>query len=93
MISHDIKEIIRVNTTTTKKRNYDAAVLNACGALLFEKPHQKMVLKVVSSVNLKPVSMVTSDGEEFNVLTHESQFQQIQKNDIQRASVVAKKND
>ncbi|KAG2225253.1 hypothetical protein INT45_001477 [Circinella minor] len=42
-----------------------------------------MVLKVVSSVNLKPVSMVNSDGEEFNVLAHESQFQQIQKNDIQ----------
>lgn len=78
-------------TKTTKKRNYDTAVLNACGALLFEKPHQEMVLKVVSSVNLKPVSMVTSDGEEFNVLTHESQFQQIQKNDIQSASVVAKK--
>ncbi|KAI8638652.1 hypothetical protein BD408DRAFT_321985, partial [Parasitella parasitica] len=72
-----------------KKRNYDTAVLNACGALLFEKPHQEMVLKVVSSVNLKPVSMVNSDGEEFNVLTHESQFQQIQKNDIQSASVVA----
>ncbi|KAG0734644.1 hypothetical protein G6F23_012211 [Rhizopus arrhizus] len=78
-------------TKTTKKRNYDTAVLNACGALLFEKPHQEMVLKVVSSVNLKPVSMVNSDGEEFNVLAHESQFQQIQKNDIQSASVVAKK--
>ncbi|KAG0928978.1 hypothetical protein G6F32_012418 [Rhizopus arrhizus] len=50
-----------------------------------------MVLKVVSSVNLKPVSMFNSGGEEFNVLAHESQFQQIQKNDIQSASVVAKK--
>ncbi|EIE80628.1 hypothetical protein RO3G_05333 [Rhizopus delemar RA 99-880] len=72
-----------------KKRKYDAAVLDACGALLFEKPHEEMVLKVVSSVNLKPVSMVNSDGEELNVLAHESQFQQIQKNDIQSASVVA----
>ncbi|CEP11341.1 hypothetical protein [Parasitella parasitica] len=50
-----------------------------------------MVLKVVSSVNLKPVSMVNSDSEEFDVLAHESQFQQIQQNDIQSASVVAKK--
>ncbi|KAG1470300.1 hypothetical protein G6F56_002764 [Rhizopus delemar] len=30
-------------TKTTKKRNFDTAVLNACGTLLFEKPHQEMV--------------------------------------------------
>ncbi|KAG2205799.1 hypothetical protein INT47_003982 [Mucor saturninus] len=32
-----------------------------------------MVLKVASSVNLKPVSMANSDGEEFNVLAQKNE--------------------
>lgn len=72
------------NCTLRVEGNYDTAVVNACDSSLFEKTHQEMVLKVVSSVNLKPISMVNNDGEEFNVLMHEIQFQQIQeKNDLQ----------
>lgn len=68
---------VEKKSITPVKRSYDAAVLNACGALLYKKPHQEKILHVVFSRNLEHVSMIDGKGQEINVLSHKSQLEDI----------------
>ncbi|CEI93557.1 hypothetical protein RMCBS344292_07788 [Rhizopus microsporus] len=78
-------------TKTTKKRNYDTAVLNACGALLFEKSHQDQIFQLVDSMNLSPICLTTDQGEEVNALVHVNDVSQICNSNFTKAIPVSKK--
>lgn len=78
-------------TKTTKKRNYDAAVLNACGALLFKKPHQDQIFQLVDAMNLSPICLTTNQGQEVNTLVHVDNVSQICNSNFTKAIPVSKR--
>ncbi|KAG2220445.1 hypothetical protein INT45_004187 [Circinella minor] len=59
------------------KRDYDASIVDACGGSGLEKNQQEQLLKIVDAINLKPVCLLSSDGEEQFMLVHEKHFSRI----------------
>ncbi|KAI9243956.1 hypothetical protein EDC94DRAFT_552133 [Helicostylum pulchrum] len=76
-----------------KKRNYDTAVLNACGALLFEKPQQDQIFQLVDAMNLSPICLTTNQGEEVNVLMRVDDVSQICNSNFTKAIPVSQKKN
>ncbi|KAI8883337.1 hypothetical protein K501DRAFT_333369, partial [Backusella circina FSU 941] len=83
--------LINERIKTAKKRNYDTAVLNACGALLFEKPQQDQIFQLVDTMNLSPICLTTNQGEEVNVLVHVDDVSQVCNSNFTKAIPVSKK--
>ncbi|CEI86676.1 hypothetical protein RMCBS344292_01108 [Rhizopus microsporus] len=87
------KKTLFVETTEQNhitKRDYDSAVLNACGGIQFEKNHQQ-ILKIIDAAHLKPLCLIDNKGEEHNVLVTEEHIHKICDNYIISIQPVKKK--
>jgi hypothetical protein len=50
------------------KRSYDEAILHACNQKNVSRREQIKTLYIIDSMNLKPISIMTEDGTEDNLL-------------------------
>ncbi|KAI8645045.1 hypothetical protein BD408DRAFT_339555 [Parasitella parasitica] len=66
-----------VEILTSRRRNFDEAVINACQITDSHLNDQKKTLFIVDNLQLKPLAMFNKDGTEQNVLAHERSVSRI----------------